>query len=167
MNGYVPLRGSQPGACFLSSPPHIWLKSHRRKWEGHSKQRSVKADVIRWIVPSLFLSQYHSRRCIWGENVLCETAMDKRGPFPGATRFCWLDAIVSIHPFIHPFTHPFQHCHKHQDQTQIHLLTEVSNKKLTPCSGTGMTWQLPRTKGTHTAISGLILRQHPGSNRMG
>lgn len=52
----------------------------------------------------------------------------------------------------HDGEHPFHWCLKSQDQTQIHCLTKVSNKKLVLCSDAGTTWRLPRAKGTHTHI---------------
>lgn len=87
-----------------------------------------------------------------GENALCEISHrygQNQGMLPcGHVVFAgFLTETMTIH-----------HC---QDQTLIRCLTEVSNKKLILCSDAGMTWQLHRTKGTHAASSGLILRQHP------
>lgn len=100
------------------------------------------------------------QKTLLGGNALCEPSCcyGQKGTIPWG---CKVVLVGQDHE------HPFQHCQTQQDQTQTHLLTEVSNKELTPCSGTGITWLLPRTKGTNAAISGRILRQHPGSNRMG
>jgi len=93
-----------------------------------------------------------------GTNLVCEISRcygQTRGPFP-----CGHTVIVGFLPE----TVSTHHC---QHQTQIHCLTQVSNKKLILCADTGTTWQLPRTKGTHAAISGLILRHRPSSRAAG
>lgn len=56
----------QLGRGFTSWPPYVWVQTHHRKCWGYSRQSSIKADVVRQIIPSLFLSQ-HCSRSIWGK----------------------------------------------------------------------------------------------------